>query len=112
VDGGGWRDFGTRLGTQDDNGCAFILDDGRACGADRRTGSAYCAEHHALCHVVEGSPGERRRLRETEALALAVGGRQGRPARSPPDRFLRRLENVARVFSRPKCSRIVRSDER
>jgi len=59
----------------------------------------------------EGSSGERRRLKETEALASAVGGRRGRSARVPPDRFLRRLENVTRGLARSQCSRIVRRDE-
>ena len=39
---------------------------------------------------------------EIEALAKAVGGRQGRAARQPPDRLLRRLERVARAFFAPR----------
>jgi hypothetical protein len=111
VDGGGFRARGGRSREAEDEGCAFILDSGGSCGEKRRHGSVYCAHHHALCHVPEGSSDERRRLKETEALASAVGGRRGRSARVPPDRFLRRLENVARGFVRPKCSRIVREDE-
>ncbi|HYM71601.1 MAG TPA: hypothetical protein VET89_01375 [Stellaceae bacterium] len=114
-------DGGTTLGSNgpiaqwDDEGCAFILDndDGSPmprkffCGAERRAGSPYCAHHHALCHVAEGSVDARRQLRTTEALATAVGGRRGRSSRNPPERFLRRLENLARGVSRPKCSCIV-----
>jgi hypothetical protein len=97
--------------TCDAEGCAFILDSGGACRAGRQTGSPYCPVHHALCHLAGGSPGERRRLREAEALASVVGGKRGRPARMPSDRVLRRLEQAARVFSRPDCSRIVPEGE-
>jgi hypothetical protein len=107
VDGGVSRAFGYQAEEREQRGCAFILEDGSTCGAARRPGSPYCEDHHALCHVAGGSSGERRRLREAEALATAVGGRSGRPARTPPDRVLRRLENVARGFSRRKCSCIV-----
>ena len=103
---GGERDIARQTDAMED-GCAFLRDDGTACGAKRRSGSPYCPEHHALCHVAGGSFGESRRLREAEALASAVGGRRGRPARVPPERFLRRLEQVARAFARPKCSCIV-----
>lgn len=95
-----------------DGGCAFILDREGACGEPQRPGSSYCARHHALCHISEGSSGERQRLKEAEALASAVGGRRGRAARTPPDRFLRRLEKIARGFARPDCSRIVRGEDR
>jgi hypothetical protein len=95
-----------------DGGCAFILDGGaaglRVCRVPCRPGSPYCREHHALCHLPPGSTAERRQLREIEALADAVGGRQGRPARSPPAALLRRLTRLERIFSGPRCSRIVR----
>jgi hypothetical protein len=110
VDGGVSRAFDTRIDKIADDGCAFILEDRTTCGGPRRPGSPYCQHHHTLCHIPGGSKGERRRLRETEALANAVGGRQGRPARTPPDPFLRRLENITRGFLQPNCSRIVRRD--
>jgi hypothetical protein len=110
VDGAS-RAVGRKINRGDDEGCAYILDGGGTCGAVLRPGSPYCAVHHALCHVPEGSSGERRRLREAEALACAVGGKQGGAGRAPPDRFLRRLENVARGFTRPSCSRIVRAGD-
>jgi hypothetical protein len=91
-----------------DDGCAFILDEGGICGDGRRPGSPYCEVHHWLCHIPSGSTGEERQLREAEVLASAVGGRRGRLTRMPPDRFLRRLELIARASARPKCSCIVR----
>lgn len=94
-----------------DEGCAFILEEGGCCGAERREKSPYCLHHHALCHAPEQSRRGRRRLKEAEALATAVGGRTGRLWRLPPDPLLRRLENVARGFVRPKCSRFVREEE-
>jgi hypothetical protein len=111
VDGGGSRAFGNEVRAVEDEGCAFILDGGAVCREVGRPGSAYCEAHHRLCHLPGGSAGERRKLRETEVLAAAVGGRRGRPARTPPDRFLRRLEAVARGLARPKCSRIVRKEQ-
>jgi len=90
-----------------DRGCAFVLDGaGRDpasvnfCNAPRQPGSAYCPPHHAGCHLANGSAAERRQLCEIEALAKAVGGTQGRAARHPPARLLRRLDRVARAFSR------------
>src|SRR5438128_4368285 len=94
-------------GNGDDCGCAFVVDGepgpGGAgfCNAPRRAGSAYCPRHHALCHLPNGSAAERRQLREIDALAEAVGGRQGRETRRPPDRLLRRLDRIAREFLRP-----------
>jgi hypothetical protein len=94
-------------GDADDDaaGCAYLLDDRepmngrqRACGALLQPGSSYCASHHALCHLGRGTRGERRRLREVEALASAVGGRRSRAAPNPSDRMLRRLERVIRHF--------------
>lgn len=95
----------------EDEGCAYILDGGGRCGAARREGSPYCAPHHARCHLSEESRRGRRRLKEAEALASAVGGRAGRPWRLPPDPLLRRLENVARGFARPNRSRFVQEGE-
>jgi hypothetical protein len=112
VDGGASRAFGIKNRGSEDEGCAFILDDGGGCGAMRREGSPYCAHHHALCHVSEKSRKGRRRLKEAEALASAVGGRAGKPARLPPDPVLRRLENVARGFVRPNRSRFVQWREK
>jgi hypothetical protein len=111
MDGGAFPMSGKRL-DDGDSGCAFILDGGASCGATLRAGSSYCAHHHALCHLRGGGAGERRRLGEAEALAAAVGGRRGRRTRVPPDPFLRRLENVARGFLRPTCSRIVQGEDR
>jgi hypothetical protein len=93
-------------------GCAYI--DGEPheprCGAPVQRGSPYCPQHHALCHVPKVSPKARRQIREIEALAQAVGGRQGRPERLPPDRFLRRLERQAQLFLRLDRSRIVHKE--
>ena len=104
----GWED------TEDDSGCAYILDDcngRRICGApqkavspSRKAASPYCPEHHALCHAAYGSEAEADRLREVEALAKVVGGRRSRDSVGPSRRFLKRLEQAARGFSRPKCS--------
>jgi hypothetical protein len=112
-----------------EGGCAFILDPGtldrdtldpdtldrdrgaaagqRSCGAPRRVGSVYCHEHHALCYLPFRSFAEWRKLREIDALATAVGGRSGRPARQPPPRFMRRMNQISRAALRPKCSRNV-----
>jgi hypothetical protein len=92
-----------------DFGCAYIAGEPHEprCGASRQAGSPYCARHHALCHLPKDDPRARRKSRETEALAAAVGGRRGRPGRAPPDRFLRRLESLLRHFSRPNRSCIV-----
>jgi hypothetical protein len=108
VDGGVAGGFGLRFGQRDEEGCAFILEGGGSCGAACKPGSSYCDHHHRLCYLSGGSLSERRRLRETEALATAVGGRRGRATRLPPDPLLRRLENIARGFSRPNRSCIVR----
>jgi hypothetical protein len=111
VDGGGFRAFGGKGKAAEDEGCAFILDGGGRCDGPRRQGSVYCEHHHALCHISGGSSGERRRLKETEALASAVGGRRGKSMRVPSDRFLRRLESVTRGLVRPKCSCIVQDSD-
>lgn len=86
----------------DRSGCCYILDgDGRRrfCGSERRLGSSYCPEHHALCHLAGGTRAEARRLREVEALASAVGGRRGSSGPEPPRNFLRKLEQAIRAFS-------------
>ena len=80
MDGGGSRVFSRWIEEKSEGGCAFILDDGGRCGGGRKQNSSYCDHHHALCHIAEGSVRERRRLRETEALANAVGGRRGKPS--------------------------------
>jgi hypothetical protein len=97
-----------------DDGCAFVLDaDIRAtagrsyCAAPCRPGSVYCQAHHALCHLPSDSLAEQRKLEEIEALAEAVGGRSGRPARRPPPRFLQRMDRISRAALRPNCSRNV-----
>lgn len=107
MDGGVWGDAIGSIMVQSDDGCAFILDDSErqrggprvVCGRPRRQASPYCTDHHALCHIAEGSGDERRQLKATEALAAAVGGRRGKPGRIPPDRLLRRLEKLARAVS-------------
>lgn len=85
-----------------DSKCAYIWGENgerRYCGAPRRSGSAYCSEHHMLCHVPCGTPEEIKRLREVEVLANAVGGRRTRHGSGPSPRFLRRLEHIAGPFS-------------
>jgi len=92
----------------EDSGCVYRLDtsDGWEvpCGRRRRPDSSFCPTHHAICHVPAGSPAERRRLDEAEALAQAVGGRLGTPARAPPEPLLRRLDRISRLFSHPNRS--------
>jgi hypothetical protein len=101
----------TNAESEPDDGCAFVLEEeNRAaagqvyCAAPRRAGSAYCHAHHALCYLPSESLAERRKLKEIEALAEAVGGRSGRPARRPPPRFLQRMDRASRAASRPQCS--------
>lgn len=108
----GWvaRAFDLGRDLREDEGCAFILEEGGVCGAPQRDGSPYCAPHHVLCHLPKEGRGARRRQRETEALARAVGGRNGRRDRLPPDHFLRRLEKIAGNFARSECSRFVQGD--
>lgn len=99
-------------------GCAFVLDaDTRTttqrsrCTAPCRPGSVYCAEHHAQCYLPSHSPAERRKLKEMEALAEAVGGRSGGLARRPSSRFLRRMDRISRAALRPERSCIVHNYE-
>jgi hypothetical protein len=104
----GWED------DQDEAGCAYLLDEchgRRICGAprkavspSRKAVSPYCPEHHALCHVAYGSEAEADRLREVEAIAKAVGGRRGPETVGPSRRFLKRMEQAVRGFSRPHRS--------
>jgi hypothetical protein len=85
-----------------DDGCAYILGESasnRMCGAPRRPESSYCEQHHALCHLVCGSPAEANRLREVEAIASAVGGRRARNRGGPSKQFLRRIEHAALTSS-------------
>jgi hypothetical protein len=118
VDGGVWGEAVGSVMGQPDDGCAFILGDGGeqgsgprvVCGQPRRPASPYCADHHALCHIAEGSGAERRQLKTAEALAKAVGGRRGKPGRVPPDWLLRRWEKLARDALRPSRSRIVQGE--
>lgn len=103
----------TESHTEDEPGCAFILDvvdssrSPRFCAAPRHPGSAYCPQHHAACYVASGSAAERLALREIEALAEAVGGKLGRAAPHPPPLLLRRLDRIARASARTFRSRIV-----
>ena len=104
----GWED------DQEEPGCAYLLDecDGRRiCGAprkavspSRKAASPYCPEHHALCHVANGSEAEADHLRTVEAIAKAVGGRRSRDTAGPSRRFLKRLEEAARGSSCPDRS--------
>jgi hypothetical protein len=85
--------------TNDAGGCAYLLGvhvTAPNCGRPRRLRSSYCEEHHALCHVASGSTAEAARLREAEALAYAVGGRQGWRRSQPSRPFLRRLQQFVR----------------
>jgi hypothetical protein len=100
--------------SRSEEGCAFPFDDAdsekpaaRFCGAPRRPGSAYCAIHHAICHLAPGSAAQLRRLRVIEALADAAGGRLGRITREPPPEVLRRIERLAHASLRSNRSRIV-----
>jgi hypothetical protein len=94
-----------------DGGCAFVLDvdtritAGRTfCAALCRPGSAYCHAHHAVCHLPSESLAERRKIKEIEALAEAVGGKSGRSARCPPPSFLQRMNRVSRAALRQERS--------
>lgn len=97
-----------------EDGCAYVIDGADAgagcvklCNAPRREASSYCSSHHALCRLPKGGTGETRTLREIEALADTVGGKQGRPAREPPEHLLRRLDRVVEALSWPIRSRYV-----
>jgi len=77
------------VATEDDIGCAYVVDESdgwRSCGP----------EHHALCHIACGTKAETDRLREVEALASAVGGRRARQRTEPSRQFLNRLEQAVR----------------
>lgn len=103
------------LDRPEEAGCAFVIEEAGAnaervtfCEARRQPGSAYCPLHHARCRLAGGSAGEQRQLREIEALAAAVGGKQGRSMRRPPAGLLRRLDRVTRAVLRPDSSCFVR----
>src|SRR5438874_250763 len=95
----------------EDSGCVYLLGSTEGwevpCGRPRRRDSSFCPKHHAICHIPAGSRAEDRGLAEAEALAEAVGGRLGAPAREPPEPLLRRLDRISRRFSRPHRSRYV-----
>ncbi len=55
-----------------EGGCRYILDDACACDAARRGASAYCARHHALCHIKRGSKIEARAIRQIEACSTSI----------------------------------------
>jgi hypothetical protein len=100
------------LNHSEGSGCAYPLTGGSqpaSYGAPCRPGSSFCADHHALCHVLPGSRAEDRELAEEEALARAVGGRLGRDLREPPEALLRRLDRISRLFFCPESSRYVHS---
>jgi hypothetical protein len=85
-----------------DDGCAYIIEESgshRICGAPRRPVSAYCPQHHALCHLAYGSAAEADRIREVEAIASAVGGRRSRNRGGPSRQFLKRLEHTVSTSS-------------
>jgi hypothetical protein len=110
---------GHTAGYGDNFGCAYILDTWPArpggpvyCAAQRRPGSDYCPTHHALCHLRPRGGRERTRLRQIEALAGAVGGRQAKPAGPPSEAWLSRIERASRAVLRPIRSRIVHKEDR
>ena len=87
---------------RDDRGCAYLLEAEEtaiSCGLPRRPRSSYCSKHHVLCHVACGTTAEADRLREVEALACVVGGRQGWRGSEPSRPFLERLQYAVRDFS-------------
>jgi hypothetical protein len=84
------------------DGCAYLIGESgshRICGAPRRPVSSYCPQHHALCHLANGSAAEANRIREVEAIASAVGGRRSRNRAGPSRQFLKRLEHTASTSS-------------
>lgn len=93
---------GSTVHAGDGESCCYLLGDEegrRHCATERRPGSSYCPEHHALCHIAGGTSAEVRRLREVEALATAVGGRRGNDGAGPSRRFLKKLEQAVQPFS-------------
>lgn len=107
----------THAHSDPEESCAFVLEGDtstaagrRCCGVPRRLGSPYCHEHHALCHLPARSLAEQHKLNEIEALAKAVGGRSGRPARRPSPRFLQRMDRISRAALRPEGSCFVLID--
>ena len=78
-------------------GCRFVVDDQHQCGAQKRAGSSYCEEHHALCYVPAHSQAERQRLREIAKIGEIVGGRShDHRDRSISPAFVGRLEAAQR----------------
>jgi hypothetical protein len=87
---------------EQDDGCAYIIGESgshRICGAPRRPVSSYCPQHHARCHLANGSAAEAHRIREVEAIASAVGGRRSRNRGGPSRQFLKRLEDSVSISS-------------
>jgi hypothetical protein len=85
-----------------DDGCAYLIGESgshRICGAPRRPVSSYCPQHHALCHLANGSAAEADRIREVEAIASAVGGRRSRNCGGPSRQFIKRLEHSFSTYS-------------
>jgi hypothetical protein len=85
-----------------DDGCVYIIEESgshRICGTPRRPVSSYCPQHHALCHLANGSAAEANRIREVEAIASAVGGRRSRNRGGPSRQFLKRLEDTVSTSS-------------
>lgn len=79
------------LGLGDEDGCTYILAEGRWCGDPTKRGSSFCAKHHEICYLPRGSSAERARSDEIEAIAGKVGGR--RSGRGGPSlTFLASLE--------------------
>jgi hypothetical protein len=55
-----------------------------SCGAPAMSGSAYCPEHHLVCHLPSGSKRERAALMHIDHLAaLAARRREPRPPPAP-----------------------------
>ena len=78
------------------DGCRFVDEHHRQCGAPRRPGSSYCPDHHAICRLAIGSRAERSEIRLVEWIGEPVGGRAGDRERVPPEKFMRRLEGRRR----------------
>ena len=77
-----------------EDGCAYLDDLNTRCGAATKSGSSYCAPHHALCHIAP----DRVAAAEAEIADLAerFGGRFAR-GNKPPKRFLQRRNDAQRT---------------